>query len=423
MAFSYICNANLMQTFALQNNLIMATISLYLDTRRAKKDGTYPLKLNVRNKGQFLLSTGYSVLKERWDGNGYTNKEPNYKTKNAALRKMLSDMENTVFRLELDGRIKAMSDEALKSELQKCLPGNRVKKSNLFIDYMTAYMDMKDTSGTRQVYQMTINKLEIFDPVCTFDTINLDWLRRFEKHMKDSGMKTNAIGIHLRNIRAVFNYAIDEEITTLYPFRKFRIKKEETRKRSLTVEQLKMLRDYPCEPYQERYRDIFMLMFYLIGVNAVDLFNVKELVNGRLEYKRAKTGKLYSVKVEPEAMEIIEKYKGKKHLLNVLDEYGNYKDFLHRMGIGLKQIGECKRSGLGGKKHIAPLFPDISSYWARHTWATIAAGLDIPKETISAALGHEIGSEVTSIYIKFDQRKIDAANRKVIDYLNNIECK
>ena len=78
-----------------------------------------------------------------------------------------------------------------------------------------------------------------------------------------------------------------------------------------------------------------MLMLYLIGVNAVDLFNTKNLVDGRLEYERAKTGKLYSIKVEPEAMEIIERYKGEKHLLYILDEYNNYKDFLHRMSMRL----------------------------------------------------------------------------------------
>lgn len=76
-----------------------------------------------------------------------------------------------------------------------------------------------------------------------------------------------------------------------------------------------------------------------------------------------------------------------------------------------------KRVGRGGKKIITPLFPDLSAYWARHSWATIAYSLDVPKETISEALGHEIGSRITSIYIAFDRRKVDAANRKVIDYV------
>ncbi|WP_294476247.1 site-specific integrase [uncultured Bacteroides sp.] len=398
----------------------MVTVKFYLDTRRAKKDGLFPLKLNVHNKGTFFLSTGYSALQERWTGSEFTNREPNYRTKNAALRKMLSDMENVIFRLEMDGKLKEMSDKALKAILEKCLPGYVQEKSKCFVDYVSDFINQKDKAGTKVVYTSTLNKIAQFDKTCTFDTMDIDWLKRFEKYMKDSGMKTNAYAIHLRNIRAVFNYAIDNELTTLYPFRKFKIKKEETAKRSLTADQVALLRDYDCEDYQTRYRDIFILMIYLIGINAVDLFNLKQIINGRIEYNRAKTSKLYSIKVEPEALEIIERYRGKEYLLNVLDEYKNYKDFLHRMGIGLKQIGPTTRAGLGGRKDREPILPEISSYWARHTWATIAAELDIPKETISAALGHEIGSEVTSIYINFDRKKIDEANRKVIDYLNSV---
>lgn len=100
-----------------------------------------------------------------------------------------------------------------------------------------------------------------------------------------------------------------------------------------------------------------------------------------------------------------------------MDEYKDYMNFSHRMGIALKEIGEMKRVGKGGKKVHIPVFPEISSYWSRHTWATFAAELDIPKETISEALGHSMGSKVTSIYINFDRKKVDEANRKVIDYL------
>lgn len=117
-------------------------------------------------------------------------------------------------------------------------------------------------------------------------------------------------------------------------------------------------------------------------------------------------------------MEIINKYRGKTHLLDILDDYSNYKDFIHRMNLGLKKVGKLERKGLGGKKYITPLFPGISSYWARHTWATIAASLDIPKETIAEGLGHSTKT-VTDIYINFDKKKVDEANRKIIDYFNS----
>ncbi|WP_288861252.1 site-specific integrase [uncultured Bacteroides sp.] len=398
----------------------MATVKFYLDKRREKKDGTYPIKLNVFHNRQMIISTQFSAAENEWDGNEFSKGSQNYKPRNIAVRSLMNKAETVIFNLEQEGKLNSTTDSALKTMIE-CAISTKVDKDNKnFIYYLDEFVSKKSNIGTRTVYSTTRNKILEYDPKCTFDSMDKKWLTNFEAWMAQT-MKVNAYAIHLRNIRAVFNYAIDEEYTTLYPFRKFSIKKEETRKRCLTVEQLRTLRDYPCEEYQVKYRDMFMLMFYLIGVNASDLFLAKktDVVNGRLEYKRHKTSRLYSIRIEPEAMEIINKYAGMdEYLLDIMDSYGNYKDFLHRMGIALKQIGDTERKGLGGKKNRKPLFSNISSYWSRHTWATLAAELDIPVETISRAMGHSIGSDVTSIYIKFDEKKIDAANRMVIDYLN-----
>lgn len=399
----------------------MVTVKFYLDTRRVKKDGTFPLKLNVFHRGQILISTKFSSSKRNWTGVEYTNKEPNYRTKNVAIRNIMNRVENLIFRLSERGEIDRMTDRQLKSIIDIELNGDR-KKVKCFVDYLDEFIGKKSNNGTKSVYLGTRRKIELFDRSCTFESMDKKWLERFEDWMAET-MKVNSRGIHLRNIRAVFNYAINEEYTTLYPFRKFQIKKEKTRKRKLTVEQLQILCDYPCEDYQKKYRDMFMLMFYLLGINAADLFLAKktDIVNGRLEYKRAKTGRLYSIKIEPEAQEIIDRYSGNEengYLLNVMDSYNNYKDFLHRMDIGLKQIGEMERKGLGGKKYRNSLFPDLSSYWSRHTWATAANSLGISIETISLALGHSYGSPTTIIYIDFELKKVDEANRKVIDYVN-----
>lgn len=399
----------------------MATVKFYLDKRRQKKDGTYPIKLNVFHNKQIMIATQLSASEKEWNGNEYSVRAQNYKPRNIVARGIINKAETVIFTLEQQEKLKSTTDKALKKLIEDAI-SSKVENQKTFLYYLDEFVSKKTNQGTKSIYTTTRNKIEEYDSHCTFESMDKSWLENFEMWMAKT-MKVNAYAIHLRNIRSVFNYAIDEEYTTLYPFRRFSIKKEETRKRSLTAEQLRLLRDYPCEEYQIRYRDMFMLMFYLIGVNAADLFNAKHsaLVNGRFEYKRAKTGKLYSIKVEPEAQAIIEKYKGKDYLLNIMDEYGNYKDFLHRMGIGLKQIGETERKGLGGKKSRNPLFPDLSSYWARHTWATVAAELDVPKEVIAHALGHSwANSTTTDIYIRFDMKKVDEANRKVIDFVNNI---
>ncbi len=88
------------------------------------------------------------------------------------------------------------------------------------------------------------------------------------------------------------------------------------------------------------------------------------------------------------------------------------------MNDNLSEIGPTVRKGLGGKKYREPLFPELTTYWARHSWATIAHKIGISKDVISMALGHSFGCKTTDIYIDFDRDKVDEANRKVIDYIN-----
>ena len=169
------------------------------------------------------------------------------------------------------------------------------------------------------------------------------------------------------------------------------------------------------EETTRKYHDIFKLSFLLIGINLTDLHGLKAIENGRIEYVRAKTHRPYSIKVEPEAMQIIRMYQGKDHLLIWGDKYKNSDDLLRRTNRGLRTIGPVKKNKRNEKTY-EPLQPEITTYWARHTWATIAASLDIPRDTIAHALGHG-NNTITDIYIDFDIRKVDEANRRVIDWV------
>mgnify|MGYP002620156767 CR=1 FL=1 len=301
------------------------------------------------------------------------------------------------------------------------------RKAKLFVDYLDEYMETKEKQATKVCFEQTKKKLLNFSPRLTADELDYDWVCRFDKWLTTQGMSINGKSIVLRNVRTVVNYCITNEVQIKYPFRRFKIKTEQTRKRNLTRDQLIQLRYYDCEVFHAEYRDMFMLMFYLIGINAVDLFSLtrKNIVNGRLEYVRKKTDKdnasnrrIISIKIEPEAMEIINKYKGHKFLLSCCERYKDYHDYLHHMNDALKRIGMTYRVGCRAKGE--PLFPDISSYWSRHTWASLASELDITTDTIGRALGHAYTS-VTDTYINFDQKKIDKANRQVIDYVTKAQ--
>lgn len=101
--------------------------------------------------------------------------------------------------------------------------------------------------------------------------------------------------------------------------------------------------------------------------------------------------------------------RGVQHLLAPFDRYKSAKDYLHHLNDSLKAL-----HGKDGK----PIEPKLSSNWARHTWATLCADIDIPDPTITLGMGHSTaGHKTTAIYIKRDMSKVDEANRKVIDYL------
>jgi len=275
----------------------MASIKLYLDTRRPRKDGACPLKLSVSHKGSFQISIGVNLLPEQWKNNRVVMPDNLSKQKSLDryIENRLSSANNILYDLRTLGRLASMTDR----ELRRALDANSTiipeATPALFKNHFERFAGRKSNPRVRELYGITRKKIsEVSDwDTLQFVNMNLAWLREFEAHLAKT-CKVNSRAIHLRNIRAIFNDAIDEEVIdqNTYPFRKFKIKKEATAKRSLSVDDLRTIRDYPCEPHMEKYRDMFMLIFYLIGINTVDLFQLREIRDGRIEYRRSKTGRL-----------------------------------------------------------------------------------------------------------------------------------
>lgn len=370
------------------------------------------------NKKRFYVYTGLTST-EKFTGTQFPKSQTNHRIKSIKLSTLIARVDEYMLLNE------GVPFDKLKNNIKAIVTGNDVCDKT-FIHYIDDFLRGKDKQSTKLVYLTTRKRIYDYDKSATFDSITKQWLNEFYAHEIGRGRKVNGVAIDLRNIRTVFNWAIDNDITTKYPFRKYSIKQEKVRDFTMSAAQLVELRDYPVEPQQERYRDLFMLSFYLIGINISDLLQLKEMNNGRIVYRRNKTGRIYDIKVEPEALNIIRKYRGKDHLLCILDgsknEYKDIRKFNSLMNEGLKRIGrkEEARNARGRKfmKLVEPLFPQIETYTARRTWATIASKLDIPKDVIGKGLGHsEWFSSTTDIYIDFDSSKIDKANRQVLDEL------
>lgn len=398
----------------------MFSTKFYVDTTR--KDSLMLRITNNRKKVE--MSMGLKISPDELEA------ALSGSSRNIRLEKMLASWTSQIKDLMLELADKKETDKDVKEIrviLQERLLGfaptqqpKDEKPEGNFTAYFQNFIDGKENKGTKGVYKHTLDKIRSFDPdvdMKRFEDIDLKWLTDFETFCAKTASK-NARNIHLRNIRAVFNNAIDFGITSAYPFRRFKIRPEATRKRSLSIEELRKLFDYPVEPYAEIYRDCFKLIFMLCGINTVDLHALKSITkDGRIEYKRAKTGRLYSIKVEPEALEIIEKYQGNNGLLCIADRWSDSRNFRHQLNKALQRIGEVERRGRGGKKIRTAEFEGVSSYWARHSWATIAYEIGIPKDIIAQALGHSDGHDVTNIYIREDVRKVDEANRRVLDWV------
>ena len=381
----------------------MATITAYLDKRTTNVKGQHPIKIVIRvNRTTAMQSTGYWLEPIKWDPIKQRARGKGVDAINNYLDTLIYEMVNA------SKSIKTVKNAAkLKEAINKELNG---ESSNIYFDDVYKAFLKTKKERTKEIYLATFKKIEKFNHgrkiFC--EDINNKWLVSFDNWLCTTSPSLNARSIHLRNIRAVFNYAITEELTTTYPFRRFKIKYEPTKKRNLSVEAIRLLANAELDDWLIRYRDLFMLTFFLAGINIVDLCNLKNIEDGRINYIRAKTKKSYSIKVEPEALAIIQKYKGGHHLLDYLDKCRNYRHFANRVSIGLRRIKQQLNNN--------ELFPNLTTYWARHSWATIAAELDIPNETIAAALGHSFGNRTTAIYINPNQKKIDEANRKVIDF-------
>lgn len=409
----------------------MAKITLYYDKRKKNDEGIYPIKIAIRVKKTVIyLPTNIRVSEDKWNNGAIIENTAADKRLNKILRDKVSFLNFRMLSIAATCDISKLTAQKLAVLLEPTIDEEQENTKMSVSKYFDKYIRRKDKEETISVYEQTRSKIAKYCDIeqLQFEDITYSWLCDFEQWLSMQGNSINTRSIHFRNLRAVYNSAIKENIVSLdkYPFHNFVIKKEQTAKRSLTIEQMRMFRDAPCEGVIRRYKDVFMLIFYLAGINLVDLMQLPPLdSDGRIRYRRSKTGILCELQVPQEALQIIEKYKGEKHLVNFAETYASKRSFTLRVNQGLQKVGEmhyvdvkASNGATHKAKRYKALFPNITTYWARHTWATIAADLDIPDAVIDAALGHKSPYPMTDVYVRRNQRKVDDAVRKVIDYLN-----
>jgi len=401
------------------------TVKLFLDQRRKKKDGTYPIVLRVIIFGKTIdMSTGFNAIPKHWSNHDpYLKKSfgERYKFINRKLKSLQLEVETKMDSLLTNGRIDpSHSHKEIKNLLKK-------SDSNMTFDFFTDHirsLKNDDKLGTARWYNTTLNAVKDFSKNnkgtavdFPLSNISLTWLLKFEKWYLSRNKEERAINglsVYMRALRAILNKAkqagvLDE---THNPFRNYKIKHKETVKRALTKDELKAFAKVECRTgWQSRSKNFFLASYFLYGMAFQDMCRLQAgdiKSNGRIEYKRAKTGKHLSIKLNSSLAEILKPYlRGKSKadfIFNVLREeqteaqkYNAIKNAMKRCNKALRELAE--ECGID----------QISTYSARHTFASHLLENKQPIEVISQMMGHK-SIRTTQVYLKgFHTNVLDEA--------------
>lgn len=412
----------------------MARLKPVIRPSQENDDGKCNIKIRItHDKKVRYLRTDYYVREDDFDMKGGSVK------KGGEVSDSMVDIINSKLAIKMGEYYQVLE------EYRRQLPGMSIqtvlkllREEKAHYDFYSVLDDEINTLaragkiGYRNVFHDTRRTIERYtkNTILPFEEITVAWLKGLENDILSRDNKINTVSLHMRNIRTIYNIAIGKKLVDYgsYPFREYRIPKQRTMKRNISAEEMVKIINY-TSPIKSMLwaRDMFLLSFYLIGINMKDLFHLRaidyDIANGRIEYTRAKGKQYYSIKVYPEAMEIIMRYPGsaflpddatskkpsQRLLLDTLEgRYKTHKDSLRYVNNRMKRI--ARTTGIN---------QPLSTYYARHTWATIAHKLGVSRDIIRYALGHGVNTGVTEIYIDFDQDQVDEANRRVIDHINN----
>lgn len=269
---------------------------------------------------------------------------------------------------------------------------------------------------TAENYITALNSLRRFSSGNTIllDEMASDLMSEYEAWLQSHGVTMNTVSFYNRILRAVYNRAVEKELTVQrYPFKHVYTGIDKTVKRAIYLKDIKRIKDLDLslKPSLDFARDMFMFSFYTRGMSFVDMayLRKKDLKNGILSYRRRKTDRQLIIKWESSMQEIINKYPENKtnYLLPIIKtekkERLQYRNALRLVNYKLKEISA-----------LAGLQSRLTMYVARHSWASIAKNQNIPLSVISAGMGHD--SEITTqIYLmSLDNSVVDKANNLIL---------
>lgn len=292
------------------------------------------------------------------------------------------------------------------------------------------YTDFEESDrlGNAKVYRETYNSIIRYTKLSTLDfhisEITSEWLSSYEKWFIASNNKSTTISLRFRTLRSVFNKAIEMNCVSKedYPFDSFRVSKfnTKTKKRSISKTEIKQIMNLnlSAETYlMQLSRDIFIFSYLHGGINLTDIANLKleDIQANRIEYVRQKTGQNISVPLLDEGRRIIEKHRADTksiYVFPILNE-SIHKTAQQKFDRIHKYIGHINKY-LKSIGNMANIETPLTTYVARHSFATVLKRSGVNTAIISESLGHS-SEKVTQIYLdSFENSQIDDAMKNLL---------
>ena len=396
------------------------TIKVLCYKSKTLSNGEHPLMVCVCKDGKRKYqSLGISIKAEQWDfkTNQPKTKCPNRERILLLINEKINELQKTV----LDKRI-AGKDFTAATLIESTTKNKSHKTVGEY--YLTYIQNLKKEKRIRYagMLEVSYNSFVKFNKHLDipFSDIDVAWLKKYELWMKEQNLSVSTISTRVRHLRAVFNLAIAEHFikNDCYPFRNYKVSKlnKQTPKRAIAKKDVMRIMGYQGKSEMECLAiDVFVFSYLNAGINFIDIAKLKHsnIVESHLIYNREKTKKLINVPLQPKALEIIAKYQSDKspYLFPILSPFhktevqiaNRLHKVLAKVNKHLKEIGE---------KLNLPI--PLTTYVARHSYATVLKRAGVSTSIISESLGHS-SERVTQIYLdSFDNEQIDEAMKNLL---------
>jgi len=393
----------------------MATLKLiFRASTLPSRQGTLFFRV-IHKRKVCLVNTGVKIYPQEWDANDFKpigRNASNCLSKIEAVRTRLDNIISILANSKPDYSAHDVIDMYHDSDtivgfisyarklISSCRKSNRLSAADHYTSATNSFLKFLDSDEIR------------------FDRIDTQLICSYEAFLKGEGLCPNTTSYYMRKLRAIYNLAVEEKLTIQRnPFDHVYTGVAKTRKRSMKLKELKMLQelDLSESPLDSLARDIVLFSFFTRGMSTVDIAYLKktDLKNGVLTYSRQKTGQRIEVKWEKAMQDITDKYADNNSIYMFplirnpgKDERRQYINASHLINHHLKDLGK-----------LIGMSEPLTTYVARHTWASLAHENDIPLSVISQGMGHD-SEKTTKIYLAaLDRSKLDEANNAIISLL------